>query len=170
MRFKTVPRYSLSAIAGLWLLAAGCSKTGDSSSNPTGITARINGKTFHAFQAAAGPYAYFYQVGGVGTVNGDTVFLTLYIATPVTVNAQVSTDDNGFAEMDYVIHRNNAPYASYAAYQARKGPAFYTVTSLDTVKHLIEGTFNGTLTQNGAVADAPDSIVVTNGVFNTSYQ
>lgn len=149
---------------------AGCSKSNDNNSNPFGITSQINGKAFHAFQAAAGLYANYYQVGGVGIVNGDTVFLTVYIATPVALDQQVSTDDNGFAEIDYVTHINNAPFASYSAFRGQKGPAYYTVTAIDTIKHTIQGTFNGTLTRNGFISDAPDSIVVSNGAFNISYQ
>jgi hypothetical protein len=170
MRFTLVSLLSLTTMAGLCLLVAGCSKTGDSSSNPSGITARIDGKPFHAFQAAGGLYANYYQVGGVGTLNGDTVFLTVYVATPVTLNQKVSTDDNGFAEIDYVIHRNNVPYASYSAFQGQKGPAYYTVTAIDTVKHTIAGTFSGTLGENGAAADIPDSVVLTNGEFDNTYQ
>lgn len=170
MRFKTTSLFAFTAMAGLWLVVAGCSKSNNSNNNPFGVTARVNSKTFHTFQTAAGLYANYYQVGGVGTVNGDTVFLTIYIATPVTLNATVSTEDNAFAEIDYVIHRSNVPYASYSAFQGQKGPAYYTVTAIDTAKHLIQGTFNGVLSQNGAVSDVPDSIVITNGQFNTSYQ
>lgn len=157
-------------MAGLWLVVAGCSKSNNSNNNPFGVTARVNGKAFHTFQAAGGLFANYYQVGGVGLLNGDTVFLTVYIATPVTLNATVNTGDNAFAQVDYVIHRNNVPYASYSASQDQKGPASYTVTAIDTAKHLIQGTFSGVLGQNGAVTDVPDSIVITNGQFNNSYQ
>ena len=157
-------------MAGLWLVVAGCSKSNNSNNNPFGVTARVNSKTFHTFQTAAGLYANYYQVGGVGTVNGDTVFLTIYIATPVTLNQQVSTDASGFAEIDYVIHQNNAPFASYTASQDHEGPAYYTVTGIDTVKHTIAGTFSGVLGENGSVGGAPDSVVITNGKFDNAYQ
>ena len=172
MRSKTVSFLSLTVIAGILLLAAGCSKSNDvnDGSIPGGMTAAINGTPFKAVQSSAGMYANYFQVGGVGTVNGDTVFLTVYIATPVVVNTKVSTDGNGFAEIDYLVHKNNVPYASYSAYQGQKGPAYYTVTAIDTVKHTIQGTFNGTLTLNGFVSDVPDSLLVTNGAFNISYQ
>jgi hypothetical protein len=170
MRFKTDLLLSVSAMAGLCLFVAGCSKSNDNNTIPTGMTAGINGKSFHAFQTAAGVYAYYYQVGGAGTLNGDTVFLTLYIATPVVVGEKVSTDDNGFSEVDYVVHKNNAPLAGYSAYQGQKGPAYYTVTAIDTIRRTIQGTFNGTLTLNGAVSGVPDSVVITNGQFNNPYQ
>ena len=170
MRFKTTFLFALTAMAGLCLVVTGCSKNNNSNNNPFGVTAQIDGKTFHAFQTAGGLFANYYQVGGVGTLNGDTVFLTVYIATPVTLNATVSTDDNTFAQIDYVIHRNDLPYASYSAFQGQKGPAYYTVTGIDTVKHLIQGTFSGVLSPNGTVTDVPDSIVITNGQFNNSYQ
>jgi len=170
MRFKTAVLFALTAMAGLWLVVAGCSKNNNSNNNPFGVTAQIDGKTFHAFQAAGGLFTYYYQVGGVGLLNNDTVLLTLYIATPVTLNAKVSTDDNTFAQIDYVIHRNGVPYASYSAFQGQKGPAYYTVTGIDTARHLIQGTFSATLSLNGAVPDVPDSIVITNGQFNNSYQ
>lgn len=170
MRFKTVPLFALIAMAGLSLLAAGCSKSNNSNTNPFGVTAQIDGKSFHTFQASAGLLANYYQAGGVGVLNGDTIFLTLYIATPVVLNTKVSTDDNAIAEIDYLVHRNNTPYASYSAYQGQKGPAYYTVTAIDTVRHLIQGTFSGTLTLNGFVSDVPDSIIIANGAFNTSFQ
>lgn len=167
MRFKIV---ALTAIAGFWLLAAGCSKSNNSNTNPFGILSDIDGKAFHAFQASGGLYANYFQVGGVGLLNGDTVFLTVYIATPVALNQQISTDDNGFAQIDYLVHQDNAPYASYTAAQGKKGPAYYTVTALDTAKHRIAGTFSGVLSENGNVAGAPDSVVLTNGRFDNTYQ
>jgi hypothetical protein len=96
--------------------------------------------------------------------------LTVYVATPVVLDQKVSTDDNGFAEIDYVMHKNNAPFASYSADRGQKGPACYIVTAIDTIKHTIQGTFSGALTRNGYVDGAPDSIVVANGAFNISYR
>lgn len=158
-------------MAVLLLLGTSCSKSNDvnDGATPRGITASINGAPFRAFQSAAGFYANYYAVGGAGMVSGDSVFLTVYVATPVAPGQQISTDDNGFAEIDYVIHRNNIPFASYSAYQGQKGPAYYTVTAIDTIKRTIRGTFSGALTRNGWVDGAPDSIVVTNGAFNTSF-
>lgn len=160
-------------MAAILLLAgAGCSKSNDvnDGTTPNGITANVNGTPFKAFQSAAGLYANYYAVGGAGSINGDSVFLTVYLATPVTLNQQISTDDNGFAEIDYSIHKNNLPFASYSAFRGQKGPAYYTVTAIDTIKHTIQGTFSGALTRNGWVDGSPDSIVLAKGVFNTSYK
>ena len=168
---KIIAPFSLLIVSLFALFVAGCSKGNELNDGvtPVGLTARINGNTFQSFQAAAGLYANYYQVGGAGTIDGDSVFLTIYIATPVVLNQQISTDDNPFAEIDYVLHQNNVPYAGYSAYQGQKGPAYYTVTAIDTIRHTITGTFSGNLARNGYTSDAPDSMVITNGTFNDSY-
>lgn len=151
------------------LVIAGCSKNSTNYDITTGMRFQVGGKAFQSIQYAAASYPYYYQVDGTGIVSGDTVTLTVYVATPVVVNQKISTDNTAQAEIDYEIRSNNAPFATYSAFQGQKGPAYYTITTIDTVKHTIQGTFSGTLALNGSVTGAADSIVITKGEFNSSY-
>src|ERR1700744_3741231 len=135
MSLKKVALFFLLVIAGFSLLLAGCSKNSTNYDIPTGMRSQVGGKAFLAIQYGGASYPYYYQIAGTGIINGDTVTITVYVATPVVVNQKISTDNTAQAEIDYEIRSNNIPSATYSAYQGQKGPAYYTVTALDTVKH-----------------------------------
>ena len=159
-------------VSGLSLLVASCSKSSNDNV-PVGLSAQVNGQSFLANQSSAtffGGSTGYYLVGGAGVMGGDTVTLTIYVATPVTLNKKVCTDTNAYAELDYLILKNNAPYADYTAAYGDRDSAFYTITGLDTIKHTIAGTFSGTITINSNVGNLPDSMVIANGRFNTTIQ
>ena len=147
----------------------GCSKNSTNYDIATGMRFQVGAKAFQSIQYGAVAYPYYYQIDGTGIINGDTVTLTLYVVTPVVVNQKISTDNTALAEIDYEIRSNNTPFATYSAFQGQKGPAYYTVTAIDTIRRTIQGTFSGMLAQNGSVTGAADSIVITNGQFNSSY-
>jgi hypothetical protein len=169
MNHKKASIFFLMIISGLSLLVAGCSKS-NNDSIPIGMSSQINGQSYLAKQASASNFGGYYLVGGAGTFGGDTVTLTLYIAPPIILNKKVCTDTNAYAELDYLIQKNNAPYADYTAAYGDLDSAFYTITAIDTLKHTIAGTFNGTITINSNVGTLPDSVVIANGQFNTKYQ
>jgi hypothetical protein len=160
---------SLTAIAGLALLSAGCSKS-NNSTIAVGMSSQISGKNYLAFQSSGSDFGPYYAVAGAGVMGGDTVTLTVYFATPLVLDQQVSSDSNSFARIDYMLLRNNAPYAVYSAANSYGGHACYTITAVDTAKHTIAGSFSGTATISTHVGNLPDSVVITNGAFNISYQ
>ena len=169
MSHKKASTLSLTAIAGLALLAAGCSKS-NYDTIATGMSSRISGKNYQAFQSSGSNFGPYYAVAGAGVMGGDTVTLTVYLATPLVLNQTVCSDSNSFARIDYMLLRDNAPYAVYSAANGYGGHAFYTITALDQVKHTIAGSFSGTATISTNVGKLPDSVVITNGAFNISYQ
>jgi hypothetical protein len=172
MSHKSVSLFILMVISGLSLLVASCSK--NSSDNvPVGLSTQINGQSYLAKQTSASLFSGgggYYLVGGAGTFGGDTVTLTIYIAAPITLNKKVCTDTNAYAELDYLILKGNAPYADYTAAYGDLDSAYYTITALDTIRHTISGTFSGTITISSNVGNLPDSLVMANGRFNTTYQ
>ena len=172
MSHKNASLFILMVISGLSLLVASCSKSSNDNV-PVGLSSQINGQSFLANQSSAtyfGGSTGYYLVGGAGVMGGDTVTLTIYVATPVTLNKKVCTDTNAYAEVDYLILKGNAPYADYTAAKGSRDSAYYTITALDTIKHTIAGTFSGTITINSKVGNLPDSVVMANGQFNTSIQ
>ena len=172
MSHKNASLFILMLVSGLSLLVASCSKSSNDNV-PIGLSSQINGQSYLANQSSAtyfGGSTGYYLVGGAGVMGGDTVTLTLYIATPITLNKKVCTDTNAYAELDYLILKNNAPYADYTAADGDRDSAFYTITALDTIKHTIAGTFSGTITINSNVGNLPDSVVMANGQFNTIIQ
>lgn len=161
------------AIAGLSLLVVSCSKSNNSQNTPIGMSSQINGQSYLSKQTTASFFSGtpgYYLVGSVGVMGGDTVTLTVYIATPIVLNKKVCTDTNAYAELDYQIRRNNILYAEYTAAYGDLDSAYYTITALDTIKHTIAGTFSGTITINSNVGTLPDSLVMANGQFNSTYQ
>jgi hypothetical protein len=173
MVLKQILLFSLMATAGLSLLVAGCSKSNNSGNIPIGMSFRINGQTYVAKQATGtvfGGADGYYLVGSTGVMGGDTVILTVFIATPIVLNKKVCTDTNAFAKLQYQILRNNASYASYTAAYGDLDSAYYTITALDTIDHTIAGTFSGTITIDSNVGNLPDSLVMANGQFKSSYQ
>lgn len=172
MNLKQILFFSLMAAAGLSLLVAGCSKS-NNNGIPIGMSSRINGQSYLAKQTTAsvfGGAGGYYLVGGTGIMGGDTVILTVFIASPIVLNKKVCTDTNAFAELQYQILRNNAPYASYTAAYGDLDSAYYTITALDTIDHTIAGTFSGTITIDSNVGNLPDSLVISNGLFKSTYQ
>jgi hypothetical protein len=162
--------FSFTAIVGLSLLVIGCSKSNNSNNIPIGMTSQIAGKSFLAYQSSAESFGSYYTVGGLGTIGGDTVTLTVYLSAPFILNQKVSSDTSLYAEIDYRILKNDTGYAVYSAANNYGGHAYYTVTAVDTMKHTIAGTFSGTLPITSNVGNLPDSVVIANGQFNTTYQ
>jgi len=150
------------------LTASSCKK---SSSNPSsgGISATVAGTAFNPAVVQAGYFesANEWYVGGYSIKSNDTSILEVGIfqffpnQNPQFVVGKSFTTDTTSAYVDYFVNG-----FSGKDYDASNGNGFatFTVTSLDTTAHKIAGTFSGTL-----YANANDSIVVTNGNFNTSY-
>jgi len=87
----------------------------------------------------------------------DTISIELDI--PDTVRVGQSYSLRGGAGLYY---ENTIARKSYSG-DVYEGAGSVTIHALDTVTHIIRGSFNGTLAGN------EDSVVVTHGYFNTGY-
>jgi hypothetical protein len=100
-----------------------------------------------------------YQFGSFAVNVGNTTGLEFHIFTPYTVGTTIT--DQRMVNMDYFVSSTKDYSAGWGL-----GHVAMTVTSQDTLNHKIAGTFTAvlynTVTQN-------DSLVVTNGKFNTAY-
>ena len=143
--------------------AAGCSKSSNSSSS-AGVSATVAGTAFNP-SATVGFFtqsSQYWVLTGYNIKSGDTTALELDIFEPLKVNTPFNTINTNLSIYYYV---NGSSGKTYSASPFNpSGNATMTVTSLDTAGHKIAGTFTGTLYNTST-----DSVVVTNGKFNTSY-
>jgi hypothetical protein len=163
----TIKRFTLltfSSLSVLILFFSSCSKSNNNSTGAA-VTATLGGTAF----TPATSLAYYsqsiqtYVVAGYTVKSNDTTALVVSIPTPVTVNTAMTTVNTNVS-VQYFLNGSSGK-AYIAGGGAPAGLASLTVTSLDTTGHKIVGTFTGTL-----YASLTDSILVTNGQFNTSYQ
>jgi hypothetical protein len=144
-------------------ISVGCKKSNNSTSSTSAISASFGSTAFSA--STANTFVWYstdstiFQFGGFAVNGGDTTGLEFQIFTPFTVGTTIT--DQTMVNMDYFV----SSIKDYAAGWGQ-GHVAMTVTSQDTVNHKIAGTFTAVLynqvTQN-------DSLVVTNGKFNTAY-
>ncbi|HLZ89161.1 MAG TPA: hypothetical protein VKQ52_18020 [Puia sp.] len=159
MQIKHLARLSLSAVT-LFVLITSCKKSNNTPSNSLSATIGTTGVNTSGTTAWYSTDSSIYEIGGYTMSAHDTTTLALIIAPPFTVNTVVS--GNSSVSIDYYDFATNKDY--FAGYGV--GHSALTVTSLDTVNHKIAGNFTATL-YNGI--SGTDSVLVTNGKFNTSY-
>jgi hypothetical protein len=149
------------AIGGLFV--SGCKKSNSGGAGPAGINASFGGTAWQSQTAM-----------GVDPSNDSFIYLTGYFISPSKDTSWVEIDVSDTAH----INQPDVDYASSTIYYTTgshkiysSDPFFYshgsmTVTSWDKTAHTITGTFNGVF-YNTQVGN--DSVIVTNGRFNTNY-
>jgi hypothetical protein len=167
MRLKNLSVFALSATAALVLVSTGCKKSNDSASGFS-LSATI-GASAWAATATPGQYAGVYErdnllfdVAGMRRTSQDTS--TLYLILPLVAKPgmTVSSDTSVLT----ITYSPNFARSIYMAQYGFGGHALVTMTTQDTVNHKIAGTFSGTVYN---LANASDSLVITNGKFSTTY-
>jgi len=150
--------------SALILAVASCKKSNNNSStNTTQLSASVNGSAW----ANSFPITAVYSVGasnfqllGIQLKAGDSTGLGLVILAPITVNQAISSD-SGYVDVEYVAQQQVIYDGGHVA-----GHSVLTVTSYDPTGQKIAGTFSGVLYN---VSGGSDSLLVTNGSFNTSF-
>jgi hypothetical protein len=163
-------RLSLAAVISLTMLTlwgiAGCSKNNSSSTASEGtMTATVNGTAYTAKAYVIAGYLTSYGqiiVQGDSINNNDTTEIQVAMPYPPAVNVPISTDSTQFAAVTYV--RGGVEYDAFNGYGYSHG--VITLSSADTVNHRVIGTFSGVV-YNTALST--DSVVLTNGTFNSTY-
>jgi len=147
----------------LLLSLVACHKNRVAPAAATAVSARIGGLVFaptnvHIFYTQSGQYW-----GITGTVQkpGDTATIVVSVPSPLSMNSLLTNNNSGLYIRYSITGGKN--YFAGAGY----GSAQMTLTELDTVGQQIAGTFSGAL--HNAV-NGGDSILITNGQFNASYQ
>ena len=172
-------RLSLAAVICLTMLTlwgiAGCSKNNSSSTATDGtMTATVNGATYSAKSYVIAGYLSSYGqilIQGDSIRGNDTTQIQIALPYIPPVNTVISTDSLQYAGVAGLTYLS--PGKTYEGYYGFGGShAIITLSTADTVNHRIAGTFSGVLYSllvNGNV-DSNDSVVITNGTFNSTYQ
>ncbi len=156
---------AIACSALLFLFITACKKDNNSTPTPgttTGISATVNGNS--AFQSTAVSadsgisYEGYIILVGTQLLSGDTVSMEVDLTDTIEVNKPCAFK-NG-SGLSYYSTKAGKGYHGDPV----DGHGTVTITSLDPVSHKIQGSFSGTLIND------TDSIVVSNGTFNSTYQ
>lgn len=167
-------RLSLAAVMALSLLSLfgleSCSKNNSSSYQTDGtLTATVNGSAYSAKSYVVAGYLSSYDyilVQGDSITGSDTTMLQLTIPYLLPVNQAISIDSSAYlGTLGLTYQTGSKQYSAYYAFLNSHGTI--TLTTADTVNHRLIGTFSGVLYNN---SNGNDSVVVTNGAFNSIYQ
>lgn len=164
MRIKT---RSLSALAAFsvftFAAVTGCSKNNSNNTPGSSISATIGTTNYNSYVTSTYSVSNdLYDIVGASISNKDTLALELTFPT-LPVNHPVDLDTASFeAALTYTIGVSN-PAFYQGGFQG--GHLVLTLSALDTAKHTVSGVFQGTIYSYLT----RDSLVVTNGKFNTSY-
>jgi hypothetical protein len=153
---------SLCAFA-LLAISVGCKKSNNSTNSTSAISASMGSTALSI--TTANTTAYFstdstaYLIGGFAVNGGDTTGLAIELYSPFTVDSTITSPYLVF--MDYYVSSTKDYFAGNGV-----GHIAFTLTTQDTVNHKIAGTFTATMYNT---LNQSDSLIVTNGKFNTSY-
>jgi hypothetical protein len=142
------------------LLAASCSKNNNGSSSSGSFSATVGSTNY---QATVTLGAFSYSLGELAVLSysrlpNDTSAIQVTMPWPTTFNQPLPADP--LLTLTYA-----AKGKEYDAY-SNQGQLQLTVTSIDSTGHKIACSFTAT---GHATTNFYDSVVITNGKFNTSY-
>jgi hypothetical protein len=105
-----------------------------------------------------------YQIDGFQFKAGDSTSFELNFASPSALNQTISMNNpSSYFSVGYSDHKSGTAYTALFGV----GHAILTVTSYDTLRQTIGGTFSGILYNTSS---SSDSMEVTNGKFNSTFQ
>ena len=157
--------FTLVAISSVLLLAiTSCSKSNNSSSS-SGISATVNGSAWANSYTVAGIYYTAnssFDIIAAQMKGGDTTAISVTFNAPLSLNTAIPTN-GGNCDLGYIDTKTQNQYDGGFG----NAHGSITVTSYDSTGHKVGGTFTGVLYNT---AGTGDSIVFTNGKFNTTFQ
>ena len=162
MKIKTlsVPSLLLFMLA-LSVASISCGNKDNDPSPSAHFSATINGESFLPFYAngiSDGETITIYGSMGKAT---DSFQLSVSITNKATVNTTLTNKNDDV----YIRYYNLKGYPTYSS-AARDGHAMLTLTTIDKTNKKLAGSFSGVLYKHAADVD---SLVVTNGQINISY-
>ena len=163
LKISSLLTFSLLVSTALFLTTS-CKKSNSGGGSSNSISATIGGSgwsTTIPTQAIYATNGQEFEIIGGSYKAGDTTALAVAFTTPFPLNKPISSEDAN-VDIGYINAKTLAEYDG----GIQAGHSILTVTSWDSVNHKIAGTFTGVLynTSGGS-----DSLVVTNGNFNTTY-
>lgn len=160
MRSPTRTCQALFALAAMSILAgvSSCKKSKDNNASDQ-LSATINGTAFTP--SATGAYDEFSEIdlSALQIVNGDSVFLGLSFYDTYAAGTTLSFND---ALLSYYDKKGAFSYSSWNS----PSHGSVVINSFDKANLSISGTFTGVVYSS---LSTTDSIVITNGKFNTTY-
>jgi hypothetical protein len=157
---KTKNLLILSVVSfALFIIVTSCSKNSDSGASAQ-LSATLSGTAYQPSQLYAIDEYGNIDIMGLQVKSGDSISLSVSIPDTATGKTALTLDD---AAVDYYDTKGNIAYSSW--YYPSHGTV--TFTSWDKSAKKIAGSFSGVIYRGGATLD---SVVVTNGKFNTTYQ
>lgn len=166
-------RLSLAAVTVLSMLTLwgleSCSKNNTTSYTTDGtVTATLNGGAWSAKSYVVAGYVTIISpqiiVEGDSITNGDTARMQIAVPYILPVNQLIPFDTTAYAGALGISYSTHGKlYQAFGGFYDSHGAI--TLSTADTVGHHVAGTFNGVL-----YATTNDSVVITNGAFNTTYQ
>lgn len=164
MKFRCGRALTFCLICGVVPFACpGCKKSNNGSAD---ISATVAGASWSTSIPAAGIYesgSGQFDIGGIQVRNDDSSEVTLNFLSPVALNQSMSSD-SVFVDLEFIDTKSQASYDGGSG--SGSGRATVTITGYDQNNRKIAGTFSGVLYNTSG---AGDSVVVTNGTFNTSF-
>jgi hypothetical protein len=151
-------RLSTVALA-LMISIVACKKDNDSPGESAKFSATISGTAFQPSVVAAVEEWGFITITGLQIKNGDSLALSLDIPDTAHVNTPFDFDAGG---LFYIKSKGDIAYWSWN-YPSH---GTTTLTTWDKTNKKIAGTYSGVIYTD----DSKDSIVVSNGKFNTTYK
>jgi hypothetical protein len=166
MKLQTRIILTLFIIGSFSLVTAtvGCKKSNSSSSGSGTITANVSGVSF-ASSATTSQAIYSsaygqFDIVGAQVKGGDTTLIDLSWNAAPKLNFPISSDTS-LMEISYFDSKTQAAFDG----SDLPGHSIITITSWDSTNLKVAGTWSGVMYG----ISATDSIVVTNGTFNTTY-
>lgn len=160
MNFKSTSLFSLFLIVVSTLFFSTSCKKSNSGSN--GISATVNGSGLNPAQTTAVDLQGALTVAGMTITGTDTVGIGVSFNDTVSVN---KAQDIFASDNVIVTYKNKSlVYNSWAG----SSHGTLTVTTLDKTGKRVAGTFSGVI-YSALNGNSSDSIVITNGNFNTTY-
>jgi uncharacterized protein DUF5025 len=167
MKFLFNRTFALTIISSAFLLAVtSCSKSNNGGSSNR-ISATVSGTAWANSSLVAGIFsatAGAFEIGGAQYKGGDSTLFALTFVSPITLN-KVMVADGVTIDVGYIDAKTAAIYDG-STVSGGNGHSTVIVTSYDSTGHKIAGTFSGVLYNE---QNASDSVVITNGSFNTSF-
>ncbi|MFL5746231.1 MAG: hypothetical protein ACJ751_16270 [Niastella sp.] len=163
MKSKTLPVPSLliAFILAISVTSISCGNK-DKDPNPTAqFSATINGESFLPTYANAFHEYEVINIYGIMPKATDSFQLSVSIPDTATVNTTLTAKNDDV----YIRYVNFKGYTTYSS-AARTGHATLTLTTIDKTNKRLAGNFSGVLYKQAADVD---SLVITNGQFNISY-
>ena len=159
-------------MVALMLLAFGvsCKKSGGGYPTEGQMTATLSGSkyTANSVEAVDVQANHLFTVSGYFIAGSDSALLSLSFPDTAAIGeAEINTNASPLQLYYFPQEGNGIQYGASMLY-AMYGDTI-TITSLDASSHKVSGTFSGFLPLiNGSTS--PDTLVITNGQFSTSYK